>query len=307
MKFEGDFADCGLNVYTQDDSVDLLKTDAAMEGWYDNRQFYDYALGKPKDVAKTKEAMSFAAIMWKSSKKVGFAITGKFVVAWYCPGGNKPDTEISYIKNVCELGKCAKCLKKDKDNQDGMWNTCYNEIGVKETNKFRKEYKAPDVKHKATLAIGAQKHAEKLLKDGKQSASPQSDRTDCGETIYEHTVSKDADMWDLNNKNLAMKSWVENSKYYDFVTGDADPKDKKAESDKFTQVVWKATEEVGFGIAGKYVVAWYCKAGNTKGDYLKNVADKCILDDHEKINECYNVRALKAHNAKRIDHGTPEL
>jgi len=40
-------------------------------------------------------------MMWKSSKKVGFAIQGKFVVAWYCPKNND-DKEISYIKNVCK-------------------------------------------------------------------------------------------------------------------------------------------------------------------------------------------------------------
>jgi len=164
-------------------------------------------------------------MMWKSSKKVGFAIQGKYVVAWYCRKNND-DKEISYIKNVCKKGECAKCLKEDKNNNNGKWNTCYNEVALKETNKFRKEYKAKAVKTKATLAIGAQKHAEKLLKDGKQSASPQDDRKDCGETIYEHTESKDADMWDLNNKDLAMKSWVDNSQYYDFVTGNADPKDK---------------------------------------------------------------------------------
>jgi hypothetical protein len=201
-------------------------------------------------------------------------------------------------------------LKEDLNNGKKKWNTCYNEIALKEINVFRKEYKADDLKTKATMAIGAQKHAEKLLKEGKLSDSPQTDRKDCGETIYEHTESKQADMWDLNNKNLAMKSWVENKKFYDFTSGKSTPKEDgedKKKSDLFTQVVWKASTEVGFGIAGKYVVAWYCEAGNVKDKYLDNVGNKCILDKDEKINECYNKMALKAHNAKRIDHGTPEL
>lgn len=200
-------------------------------------------------------------------------------------------------------------MKEDKANGNKKWNTCYNKVALKETNILRKEYKATDVKTKATLAIGAQVHAEKLIKDGVLTSSKLSDRDNCGETIYEHTVSKDEDLWDLNNKNLAMKSWVENKKFYDFTSGLPDPNDAdtKKKSDLFTQVVWKASTEVGFGIAGKYVVAWYCEAGNVKDKYLTNVGDKCILDADEKINECYNVRALDRHNVLRKDHGTPEL
>jgi hypothetical protein len=43
-------------------------------------------------------------MMWRSSKKAGYAIKDKWVIAWYCPKANNPDTDISYIKNVCELG-----------------------------------------------------------------------------------------------------------------------------------------------------------------------------------------------------------
>jgi hypothetical protein len=30
------------------------------------------------------------------------------------------------------------------------------------------------------------------------------------------------------------------------------------DAEKFTRMVWKATTEVGFGIRGRFVVAWYC-------------------------------------------------
>ena len=174
----------------------------ATDKWYENKQYYDFAKGELTK-GKESEGKKFTSMMWRKSKKVGFGIKGKFVVAWYCPKGNDPDTSTDYKKNVCEEGKCLKCLKKDKDNNDGEWNTCYNEIALKATNVFRKEYKAKDLKTSAKNAIGAQKHAAKLLKDGKLSSSPAGDRDKCGETIYEHTLSEKADTWDLNNKNLA--------------------------------------------------------------------------------------------------------
>ena len=52
------------------------------------------------------------------------------------------------------------------------------------------------------------------------------------------------------------------------------------ETGHFTQVVWKNTKEVGFGVASTkdksrcYVVANYYPAGNYQGQFPKNVLRK---------------------------------
>jgi len=52
MTLEGDFKNCGPNVYTQDDSVNLLKTDVAIDKWYEDKQYYNFDKGTFTDKKK---------------------------------------------------------------------------------------------------------------------------------------------------------------------------------------------------------------------------------------------------------------
>jgi hypothetical protein len=101
-----------------------------MNKWYEMKDHYNFDKGTFKK-DKKKDGQKFTSMMWRASKKVGFGISGKYVVAWYCPTGNDPDTDKDYLKNVCEKDKCLKCLKEDKKNGNKKWNTCYNEIALK--------------------------------------------------------------------------------------------------------------------------------------------------------------------------------
>jgi hypothetical protein len=77
---------------------------------------------------------------------------------------------------------------------------------------------------------------------------------------------------------------------------------------KFTQMVWKDSTKVGFGIRGKWVVAWYCdSAGNTgsPSNYVANVGEECIITN--RVNKCYNDLAVEAHNNYRKEHEAPNL
>ena len=52
---------------------------------------------------------------------------------------------------------------------------------------------------------------------------------------------------------------------------------------KFTQMVWKNTSKVGFGVKDSTVIAWYCASkGNVGGaeDYKANVGKPCIKDGY---------------------------
>lgn len=72
-------------------------------------------------------------------------------------------------------------------------------------------------------------------------------------------------------------------------------------------MLWQGTTKVGFGVHGKYVVAWYCEdkaeATNTERA-LKNIGKSCLDNGY---NDCYNEIALKAVNKSRINHSVSPL
>lgn len=72
--------------------------------------------------------------------------------------------------------------------------------------------------------------------------------------------------------------------------------------------MWADSEEVGFGIRGDTVVAWYCKGGNsprTISNFRQNVNPVCITGTKGSTRwyECYNKGARERHNRYRIIHG----
>lgn len=124
-------------------------------------------------------------------------------------------------------------------------------------------------------------------------------------TAKDDKAAKDTD--------AATDAWYKGKMMYNFKDGKAkaatkDNTEPKKDVDMFARVVWKATTKVGFGIKGKYVVAWYCEDQGATGDadaYKKNIEESCIQANG--VNKCYNDQALKANNKKRDDHGTEEL
>jgi len=72
-------------------------------------------------------------------------------------------------------------------------------------------------------------------------------------------------------------------------------------------MVWASTSSVGFGIKGKWVVAFYCDNKATPADQtatFANIGSTCMKAG---INECLNDLALEAHNKKRMIHATKPL
>jgi len=73
------------------------------------------------------------------------------------------------------------------------------------------------------------------------------------------------------NGNTVTNFWYDEVKEHNFKNHS-----HQLVSENFTQLVWKGTKEVGFGLAkgsqGEILtVAYYYPAGNTKGDFEKNV------------------------------------
>jgi phage gp16-like protein len=237
-------------------------------------------------------------MIWKGSKSVGFGVKGKYVIAWYCPKGNNPkDDAVAYTKNVQDV-----CIVDAKDK----YNRCYNNMALKYHNSQRALHKKTSLL-KLDVAIAKKIQAEMEKKGFKGSITDKGSYASCGELVYEEKIS--TKLKELEFKNTASMAWYAGEPKYDYSKGEPkSPKDKdaKAASDKFTQMVWKGTAKVGFGIKGKWVIAWYCDKGSTgnNADFKQNVGEKCEKDG---VNTCYNEIALKAHNVKRKEHEAKDL
>jgi hypothetical protein len=266
---------------TPENLWDAMNTNAAIKDWYDNEAKYDYAKYKSKtdSTDDNKAIKKFTQVVWKydgddiKDIKVGFGISGGYVYAYYCKGGNVDD---KYDKNVLE-----NCLK-DK------YNKCYNDKAVKAHNKKRALHFFDDEKNELKVDIEAAKVLQKIMDD--MDADPKKvmsektlrdiDRTGdyvkkCNVNVHMHT-----DAVEQHDGDHATEGWYKNSESYDYVTSkpklvhDKEDEPTKIKSDTYTQLIWKTSTKVGFGIKGKFVVAWYCdKKGNVRDGKAKDSKD----------------------------------
>jgi hypothetical protein len=134
----------------------------------------------------------------------------------------------------------------------------------------------------------------------------------------------------LAKSHAATDAWYGGNSYYDYDTGKykagLTTEQTKLAKD-FTRMLWRGTENVAFGIKGKYVAAWYCNPSGTTNSngagvtasasepmdtYKANVMKSCLklqstVDGLEMYNDCFNKRETKAHNAKRAVHEAKDL
>lgn len=136
----------------------------------------------------------------------------------------------------------------------------------------------------------------------------------CHQNVY--TQDDEADLLQTDKATL---EWYKGESTYDYVNGEPKDAKDKAKSMKATNLLWKSSTLVGFGIKGKFVLAYYCAPAaykDTKKDYKMNVCkkDECKLCTESKdgktkfgYNKCYNKLSLEKHNLYRIDHTSPKF
>ncbi|XKL65869.1 hypothetical protein PGB90_009289 [Kerria lacca] len=232
-----------------------------VECWYQEKDFHPF--GKEPSSLKSGH---FTQVVWMASRELGVGIARSrngqiFVVANYDPPGNflgqfKENvppmggfTDIEYTPN-------AQCNAVPYTNEH-----LYDDM-LKLHNEYRKKHKVRSLVLSKELCRRAQDWAKILARDDKLIHRPESSY---GENLFS--------MWSSNviTGKDACILWYQEGKDYNY---SVEPKVLKC--GHFTQMVWKNTKQVGFGMAkgrsGKVViVANYLPAGNIIGQFIENV------------------------------------
>jgi hypothetical protein len=129
-----------------------------------------------KNAAMNAKAHEFTQLIWSGSETVAFGIKGPWVVAWYCPAGNKPagnaDAYKANVKRTCI--------------ENGV-NVCYNRSALKAHNAKRLLH--DDTPPLATYEAAAKAIQDEMDKPGfngqmpAESARPK-DFVDCAQSIF---------------------------------------------------------------------------------------------------------------------------
>ena len=267
-KYKGEELGEILFYYSGDCDADIV-----IETWNKDSKTFRYNSTNP-------EASSFAQLVWKSSKLIGVGITkdskgGTFIVANFYPGGNVAG---QFANNVFPpVGTATKKLKekketekKEKQKSNNVNNSSssgdFNVFEVEALeyhNYYRRKHHVPPLTLNKELSKIAQAYAQRL----------------CSKRCFEHSTNKyrgnnlGENLYRCSNKvatgQIATTAWYDEIKTHNF------KKDFQHASGHFSQLVWKGSQEVGFGLAFKgndyYVVANYYPAGNIIGDFANNV------------------------------------
>jgi hypothetical protein len=217
-------------------------------------------------------------------------------MAWYCTVKGNTGGAAGYKKNVKK-----DCVK------DGV-DLCYVEMALKAHNEKRARHRGG----KPLVAdLAASKYIQSILNKETNFSGTIANKPNlfdgCGENSYLSKLTTAADLKKVKETNLATEDWYSGEGDYNYSTGKPrnmnDAKKVKA-SNTFANLVWSGTTKVGFGVKGKWVVAWYCADKATPADSvasLNNIGRQCKKNGYHS---CLNEAALKAHNGKRMLHDT---
>ena len=244
--------------------------------------------------SKNPDASSFAQIVWKSSQLIGIGIAkdyqgGSYIVANFFPPGNiigKFQDNVLPPKGKSRPARAKSrdppargnqnripAVKEDKSkrkrgnsNDKSSVFAGYNMFcaeALQSHNYYRAKHHSPPLRINKDLCKIAQSYAEKMLKSRnfKHSTNKYQGK-EMGENLFMCNGA-------VATGEMATADWYNEIQMYNF------NKDYQKGTGHFTQLIWKATTDVGFGVAYKgdlyYVVANYYPPGNFTGKFSQNV------------------------------------
>jgi len=209
---KGKYANCGENVYVLTDLTklsDVLLTNMASNFWYKGINQYDFATNQPKtgiNEAQLDQANSFQQMVWRGTKRVGFGVFDKYVVAWYCEDKGELSNAIESKANVGRI-----CYKHG-------YNQCYNDLSLVHVNKMRKNHKAKPLTFDEDAARAIQHELNRADFDGSMpdSESRPIGFTGCGQSVFYQ--SDYSQRHEVSTTNMATEAWYKGITSYNFDT-----------------------------------------------------------------------------------------
>ncbi|XP_077378777.1 GLI pathogenesis-related 2 [Festucalex cinctus] len=334
--------DDGENIYYMWSSAPIKLTGKeAVDSWYG--EVTKYSWSNPGFSGNTGH---FTQVVWKASTQlgVGMATDGNkvFVVGQYRPAGNISMSHY-FRENVLPRagggltggeasggrpGDEGPSGAEEKPNLTTMADASFQREFLEAHNAYRAQHNAPSMTLNSELNAAAQRWADRLLALGVPQHSGGAD----GENIYY--------MWSsvpikLTGKE-AVDSWYGEVKQYSWSNPGF-----SGNTGHFTQVVWKASTQLGVGMATDgnkvFVVGQYRPAGNISmshyfrenvlprvgggpsvegpsgggpsGGETNETGEKPNLttSDTTMADASFQREFLEAHNAYRAQHNAPSM
>ena len=236
--------------------VGEIDTESVIDTWYKDSKDFRY-----NNSNYNPEATPFAQLVWKSTKLIGIGFSkdekgGTFIVANFFPTGNVAN---QYSFNVFPPKGDLNQIRKKKKQEFSKFAL----EALEAHNRYRAKHHSPPLALNKELCKIAQDYSEKLLQNNAVKYSfGKFKGNDMGENIFMCQGSE-------ATGEMATNDWYNKIKNHNF------KKDFQKDTGHFTQIIWKDTKEVGFGVANRgntyYVVANYYPPGNFLGQYSKNV------------------------------------
>ncbi|KAM9324102.1 uncharacterized protein PAF06_000100 [Gastrophryne carolinensis] len=270
----------GENIWAKTGSPSITVTGQEVaDSWYKEEKNYNFS--KP---GHQPDSGHFTQMVWKTSKEVGvgLASSGKgmfIVVAQYNPCGNITNPGF-YARNVLPRGSK---VTDDDDDEDGFvkdsaangiiaipekYLKTFRKDLLSEHNNYRRMHSAGALQLSTSLTQEAQKWADHLI--GMRAL--QNSDSEHGENLWYRWGTDTS----LPTGKEVGESWYNEIAKYNFSTPGF-----QSGSGNFTQMIWKASSQVGFGLStdnkGMYIaVGFYDPAGNiaNKGYFDDNVLPK---------------------------------
>ena len=231
-------------------------TESVIDAWYKDAKDFKF-----NNSNYNPEATPFAQLVWKSTKLIGIGFSkdekgGTYIVSNFYPPGNVAN---QYSFNVFPPKGDINEIRKRKKAEFSKFDL----EALEAHNKYREKHHSPPLVLNKELCKIASDYAQKLLQNNAISYSfGKFKGNDMGENIFMCQGSE-------ATGEMATNDWYNEVKNYNF------KKDFQKDTGHFTQIIWKDTKEVGFGVANRgntyYVVANYYPPGNFLGQYEKNV------------------------------------
>ena len=163
------------------------------------------------------------------------------------------------------MGTCGAVPKVKEDKKDNPITIFRDEI-LKKHNEIRKTHGSPELTLNIVLNNMAQNYAKQILDSKGRKAFPIN-------TYNDSAVGENVIISSKKEPNEIFEKWYNEKNLYDFSLN----KFQKG-TGHFTQIVWKTTKEVGFGLEADdknniCCVALYYPGGNVIGEFSSNVTD----------------------------------